>query len=460
MLATDAVANNRAHEKRVSCAALTGYSYFPALPRNTLIVSAVLNPATADVPEHCQVQGTIDGNRQGYGPTPGDARTASLNQIYAIGWMLRLPTDWNGRFYFAGGGGTNGNLGDALGGGALAKGYAVVSQDSGHSNAINVTPEVATATFGYDPRARIDFGYRSYDLVTQLAKGLIKLHYGEPPRFSYYVGCSEGGREGLVVSQRFPYHFDGVVSGNPGMDLHKSSLAEAHSVQEFAAAAAAQGFFTSTPPGNIPWANKAFTDADLVAVGNAILAQCDGLDGLVDGSVDNFEACRFDPEVLGPTGTGTLEAAQVNALKNVFAGPKNSAGKPLYSGWYWDPGIASTAGFISWRNWKMGAYDPTTPFPPFTPVTFNTAAAQSIGLGGASVPFLFRTPPNTPTAAGVFVTGSAAAPDALMPFILSYSFDSDARLINARSGIYTQSAANSCSRVRSTIADSMHSATS
>ncbi len=418
----------------VNCSALVGYSNFRSLPRNTLIASAVLNPAAGAIPEHCQVQGTIDGDRLGYGPTPGDSRNATLNQTYAIRWMMRLPTNWNGRFYFAGGGGTNGNVGDALGGSALANGYAVVSQDSGHSNAVNVTPEAGTATFGYDPRARIDFGYRSYDLVTQLGKKLIELHYGERPKFSYYVGCSEGGREGLVMSQRFPHHFDGIVAGNPGMDLHKSSLAEAHAVQEFAAAAAAQGFFTSTPPGDIPWANKAFTDADLVAVGNAILERCDDLDGLADGSVDNFQACRFDPATLGPDGSGALEAAQVKALKNVFAGPRNRFGKAWYSGWYWDPGIAATAGFISWRNWKMGAFN--------APVPFNTAAAQSIGLGGASVPFLFRTPPNTPTAGGVSVTGVASAPDALMPFILSYSFDVDAPLIFARAGIYRTPAAD------------------
>jgi hypothetical protein len=433
-----------AHGKRpdpVECGALTGYSYAPWLPKESLIASAVLNPATATVPEHCQLQGTIEAGRAGFGPMPGDATTASLNQTYAIRWMLRLPSNWNGRFYFAGGGGTNGNLGDALGGTALASGYAVVSQDSGHNNAVNVTTEAGTATFGYDPRARVDFGYRSYDLVTQLAKSLIKLHYGQRPDFSYYVGCSEGGREGLVMSQRFPWHFDGIVSGNPGMDLHRSSLAEAHAVQEFAAAAAARGFFTSTPPGSIPWANKAFADADLVAVGNAILARCDGLDGLVDGSVDNFEACRFDPATLGPDGTGQLDAPQVTALKNVFSGPRNRFGKELYSSWYWDPGIAATAGFISWRNWKMGAFNPTLPFPPFTPLTYNTAAAQSIGLGGASVPFLFRTPPNAPTVAGVSVTGAAAAPDALMPFILSYSFNRDARLIFETSGMYRTSAA-------------------
>lgn len=431
------LAHNSPGPMRRDCAGLAGYSNSPALPRQALIASAVLNAAATNTPEHCQVQGTIDGDRLGFGPTPGDATTAAPNQTYAIRWMLRLPTDWNGRFYFAGGGGTNGNLGDALGGGALARGYAVVSQDSGHNNAVNVTAEAGTATFGFDPRARIDFGYRSYDVVARLAKTIINLHYGTTPRFSYYVGCSEGGREGLVLSQRFPEHFDGIVSGNPGMDLHRSSLAEAHAVQEFAAAAAARGFFTATSPGNIPWANKAFSDADLIAVGNAILARCDALDGLADGSVDNFEACRFDPSTLGPGGTGALDDAQVTALARVFAGPKNRFGKDWYSSWYWDPGIAATAGFISWRNWKMGAFDPTLPFPPFTPVSFNTAAAQSIGLGGASVPFLFRTPPNAPTAGGISVSGVASAPDALMPFILSYSFDRDAPLIFATAGKYT-----------------------
>ena len=441
VLSANAVRAHGTKPALAECTALTSHSYSPLLPNESLIETAVVNAATATVPEHCQVQGTIEAGRAGYGPTPGDSTSASLNQTYAIRWMLRLPADWNGRFYFAGGGGTNGNVGDAMGGGALARGYAVVSQDSGHNNAVNVTTEAATATFGYDPRARVDFGYRSYDLVTRLAKSLIRAHYGRRPEFSYYVGCSEGGREGLVMSQRFPWHFDGIVSGNPGMDLHRSSLAEAHAVQQFSAAAAAQGFFTTTPPGNIPWANKAFTDADLVVVGNAILARCDALDGLADGSVDNFEACRFDPATLGPGGTGQLDAAQAEALVNVFAGPRNRFGKELYSSWYWDPGIAATAGFISWRNWKMGAFNPTQPFPPFTPVLFNTAAAQSIGLGGASVPFLFRTPPNSPSAGGVSVNGPAAAPDALMPFILSYSFDRDARLIFSTSGIYDESAA-------------------
>src|SRR5687768_11443402 len=87
------------------CAALAGYSYSAVLPRQTLISSAVVNPPTATLPGHCQVQGTIDGERPGFGPTPGDSTTATLNQVYAIRWMLRLPTNWNGRFYFAGGGG-------------------------------------------------------------------------------------------------------------------------------------------------------------------------------------------------------------------------------------------------------------------------------------------------------------------------------------------------------------------
>jgi hypothetical protein len=125
---------------------------------------------------------------------------------------MRLPSQWNGKFFFEGGGGSNGNAGEALGNlqgqqttNALVLGYAVVSQDSGHDNATNNDPKLnGSQTFGFDEQARLDFGYNSYDQVTQAAKALIKLYYGKGPERSYYLGCSEGGREAMMMSQRFP----------------------------------------------------------------------------------------------------------------------------------------------------------------------------------------------------------------------------------------------------------------
>jgi len=113
-------------------------------------------------------------------------------------------------------------------------------------------------------------------------------------KYSYFEGCSEGGREGLMFSQRYPDIFDGIIAGNPGMDLPKAAVAEAWDTQAFAGAARAL-----TPFGN-PDLATSFTPAELSAVGDAILKECDAKDGLVDGMVGNPQACRFDPQTLGP----------------------------------------------------------------------------------------------------------------------------------------------------------------
>ena len=147
---------------------------------------------------HCESKGQIN------------QRVGVDGKHYAIGFHLRLPDNWNERFFFQGGGGSDGDLGDALGGGAVAQGYAVVSTDAGHDNTIDFDPNAGgTAAFGVDPQARIDYGYNAVDKVTQVAKHILKLCYGKRPHYSYFVGCSNGGRQGMVASQRFPDYFDG-----------------------------------------------------------------------------------------------------------------------------------------------------------------------------------------------------------------------------------------------------------
>jgi feruloyl esterase len=200
------------------------------------MLSATLNPASAAqpaqnpfapptpaLPEHCQAGGKLN------------ERTGVNGQQYAIAFQLRLPTTWNGRFFFQGGGGTNGNVAPALGtlqgqqpNVALALGYAVVSQDSGHDNMTNGDPaRGGTQTFGFDPQARSDFGYSSYHVVTVTAKALVARYYGRPPEKSYYVGCSEGGREALMISQRYPDDYDGILACSPGLHLPRAAVAEA-----------------------------------------------------------------------------------------------------------------------------------------------------------------------------------------------------------------------------------------
>jgi pimeloyl-ACP methyl ester carboxylesterase len=391
---------------------------------DTQITLATLQPATATVPEHCEVTGAIN------------QRVSRVDgQIYAIKFHLRLPSAWNKRFFYTGGGGTDGNLGTALTP-QLNQGYAVVSTDSGHDNAVNTSVVAGANQFGFDPQARSDYGYNGPAEVTEKAKALIKKYYGEKPRYSYFVGCSEGGREALMLSQRYPDFFDGVVSGNPGMDLPKAALAHPWDAQAFARAAR-----TTTPFGN-PDLASSFTNAELAAVGGAILAACDAQDGLADGMVLNPQACEFDPATLGPGGSGLLSQAQVTALKQTMGGPRNSRGRQLYSDWMWDPGI----GAPGWRQWKIGPL-----FPGF-PVPGNSAII--VTLGGGAVPFIFTTPPNSSTAgtdvappnAGIVTSnplglpGSVGFGDAYVPWMLSFNMDHDAPKIFADTRVYRESA--------------------
>src|SRR6516164_3788129 len=224
-----------AQEASQKCQALTAAK---PLPNPTTAITAATLSAAAAQPEHCEVNGKIN------------ERVGVNNQRYAIKFHLRLPTNWNGRFFFEGGGGSNGNLGNALGnlqgqqrGNALSLGYAVVSQDSGHDNRENNDPQRGgSTTFGFDPQAGLDFGYNSYDQGTQAANALIRIYYGRPPDRSYFVGCSEGGREGMMMSQRFPDYFDGILACAPGFRLPKAALyGHTWDAQSFAEVAKAAG---------------------------------------------------------------------------------------------------------------------------------------------------------------------------------------------------------------------------
>jgi pimeloyl-ACP methyl ester carboxylesterase len=399
-----------------------------SLPNPTTVVtSATLNPPkeadakTPALPEHCEVLGKIN------------ERTGVHSQRYAIRFHLRLPSNWNGRFFFEGGGGSNGNLGAALGNlqgqqgsNALALGYAVVSQDSGHDNAINNDPNRnGTVTFGFDPQARLDFGYRSYDQVTRTAKALIRAFYGRAPERSYYVGCSEGGREAMMMSQRFPDYFDGILACAPGFNLSKAALfGHGWDAQALAEIAKADGIYDRFGQ---PFLNKTFTDEDLNLAAQAILAACDRLDGLEDGIIDNLTACSgpvvaprlADITCRGPKRTTCLSAGQVTALEKIFAGPVNAKGELLYADWQWDRGIGGKNGetyYQGWRVWKMGIYD--------SPV--NSAIIAT--LGSASVSALFTTPPTE-------VATTGAAPIA---HLLGINFNRDGAKLTATAGEFTE----------------------
>ncbi|GIM89853.1 hypothetical protein Ato02nite_016460 [Paractinoplanes toevensis] len=189
-------------------------------------------------------------------------------------------------------------------------------------------------TFGADPQLRVDFGYRADHVVALVAKRLIALYYGQGPRYSYFDGCSQGGHEGLTEAQRYPHDFDGIVAGAPASLF--SSLIVWSTGWHATANTDAQG-------------RPILTAAKLPALHAAVLRECDARDGLADGQIDDPRACSFDPRSLRcPTGTDSascLTDAQADAVRKLYAGPRDERGRLMY------PGGEPLGSEANWARW-------------------------------------------------------------------------------------------------------------
>ena len=400
----------RAFAPVIACSPLTAFTSL-TIPK-VVITSAVLTAATQSLPEHCLVNGKIN------------ERVGVAGQIYAIKFRVRMPTAWNERFYMGGGGGSNGTVVDPTS--VLPQGFVTIGTDSGHDNSTNNDPNVGgTNVFSIDPQARIDFAYNSYDQTVRVGKELVGLYYGKQPQFSYFVGCSEGGAEAMLMAQTFPTHFDGIVAGDPGIQRPLSSANGAYGTQTFAKIA------TSFDSAGNPLINKTYTDQDLLLVRNAVLAACDSLDGLIDGIVDNTPACTSDlvntalaaVTCTGPKNASCLTANQVSALQTAQGGMKDSHGTVLYADSPVDAGIGGQSGSTfnqGWRSWVLG--------------TFSSATndAQKVTRSCASSALRYTAHPVLP-----FVTANDC-----VPFQLNFDFDTLLARINETFGIYTVSAAD------------------
>ncbi len=333
---------------------------------NTVFKSALriddgaVSSGTTKLPAHCLVTGEIN------------PRTGVNGVRYSIGFELRMPITWSGRFQFQGGGGVDGSVPLAYGfqrnGNvpALAQGAAVVTSDMGHTGANG-----RDATFGLDPQARIDWGYNSMDKVTLLAKEVIGKFYGKAPQYSYYAGTSGGGRQGMMMAQRFPHHFDGVVSAAPILEQHLAQIGSMQMLQEFTAIAPRDA-------SGAPILSRSFSDGDLKLITAGVLRKCDALDGIADGLIENYPACTYDVTELqcpGAKADTCLSAPQVVAFNKVMTGPRNSAGTLLYPPAPWDTGIGEPA----WRSDQIGSA--TGPVP------------NSAKFTNQSIRYVFMTPP-------------------------------------------------------------------
>ncbi|KQO26057.1 tannase/feruloyl esterase family alpha/beta hydrolase [Acidovorax sp. Leaf78] len=346
-----------------TCADLAGSLALPdtRLTSSELVAAGpiTLQNVTTQAPAHCLVKGRMK------------ERTSSVDgATYAIGFEIRMPVAWNGRFLHQVNGGLDGSVVTALGSvsgaapvaPALVQGFAVLSSDAGHG--------APTPFFGLDPQARLDYGYQAVGTLTPMAKDLIRGAYGKAPDRSYIAGCSNGGRHAMVAASRYADQYDGVLAGNPGFSLPKAATAQLWKAQQYASVA--------TPGANgQPDLASAISPAEFKLIGRKIVERCDALDGATDGQVNDVKACQatFQLQTDVPSCTGArdgscLSPAQKTVLSRIFAGPKNSQGEALYTGTWFDPGIAGS-NFAFWH--------------------FNAPTTRDAG----AVAFLFTTPPAT-----------------------------------------------------------------
>ncbi len=321
-----------------SCAALVGTQL-----ANGKVSAATYKPAESNAtnsalstPNHCLVRASLN------------ERTGVDGKPYAILFELRLPETWNKRFFYQGGGGVDGNVPTALGvypgGGAtsnaLLDGSAVVTTDSGHEAPFDLTSN-ATFLFAVDPQARDEYGDKQLPLVANSSKLLIGAMYGAAPSKSYFVGCSNGGRQAMVASQKHPELFDGIVAGAPGFRLAEAALEGSIYRAQIAAAVAPIG------TDGKPDITNPLTSAEKAIVKSRILASCDAADGALDGMVSRVSACQPDPTqwVCSAGNTSNcLSADKADYVAKFFDGAKTSSGKRIYGPWPYDPGMVDTLG--------------------------------------------------------------------------------------------------------------------
>ena len=232
-----------------------------------------------------------------------------------IKFELWMPASgWNGKFMGLGNGGWAGEISFSGIGDALRRGYAAASTDTGHEG----SGGDASFALGH-PEKVIDFGYRAVHEMTVKSKTIIAAFYGNALKHSYWYGCSTGGKQGLTEAQRFPDDYEGIIAGAPAnffTHLIVSGIWIAEATRE-------------NPTGYIP-------REKLPLLYKAVVDACDTLDGVKDGVLDNPKRCHFDPNALlckGADGPECLTAAQVEAAKKIYAGPKNPrTGEQIFPG--------------------------------------------------------------------------------------------------------------------------------
>jgi feruloyl esterase len=247
------------------------------------------------LPAHCRVAATL--------------APSSDSDIKIEVWM---PVEgWNGKYQAVGNGGWAGVISYPAMANALREGYATSSTDTGHVGG-------SSAPLIGHPEKVVDYSHRAVHEMAVTSKKIIDAFYAQPIRFSYWNGCSTGGRQGLMAAQRFPEDFDAILAGAPAnyhSHLHSNDLVNAVPA-------------LTTPGAQVP-------RAKLDMLNRAVLNACDAQDGVRDGLLSNPGACRFDPATLvckAGDADGCLTPAQLESVKRMYAPSTFSDGRVIFPG--------------------------------------------------------------------------------------------------------------------------------
>jgi feruloyl esterase len=270
----------------------------------------------------------------------GDVTAAHCRVSGTIGpethFTVLLPKDWNQRFFMGGGGGFVGTVSNqAIS--SVNRGYATAGTDTGHSEALNYRAGWALNRL----ERQLNFGYLAIHQTSETAKAIIRAYYSSNPAYSYFLGCSNGGRQGMMEAQRYPQDFDGIVAGAPAFNFTNIAAAFVKN---------AQALFPAVDSA----ASPRVTVDNLKLLESAVLQACDALDGLQDGLITDPRQCRFrvaDIKVCAGDlpQPDCLTRGQRAAIERVYAPTSDREGE-IYAGQPFG-GEAQRGG---WQTWITG----------------------------------------------------------------------------------------------------------
>lgn len=305
------------------------------LPDVRITEAAPAAPGGAITTPHCRVSGVIGRE---------------------IRFTVWLPDEWNQRFLMGGGGGFVGSVqNQALA--SLNQGYATAGTDTGHD-----APGIQAGWALNDLERLVNYGHLAVHRTAETAKAIIRAYYGVEPRFSYFSGCSNGGRQALMLAQRYPEDFDGIVAGAPALDFTHIAAAFIRNIQ-------------AAFPGSTAVVNAPITAEALALVQRQVLEACDARDGVRDGVLDDPRDCTFSVASIrrcprDVPAADCLTAAQRRIFERVYA-PTMGGGTRIYAGQpFGDEGEAG-----GWALWITG------PNPSLLATTGGRVPSAQFGFG-------------------------------------------------------------------------------